>query len=181
MRFTQIPADAFRRMVMNAAVLASSFDPAAGTLVNADILGATTGVLAVVPQAGTAHAAVYGPAGFRRPASQKPTGEARLAAILPETVSDRPSCAGWLSCYALARDFALPAAVGFLPKRNRSLYQAVLQSLPSAGQASAIAGAYWSRGDGSHRFLLRVTADELKNYGAVYNVFSAARLSSSDN
>ena len=43
MRFTQIPADAFRRMVMNAAVLASSFDPAAGTLVNADILGATTG------------------------------------------------------------------------------------------------------------------------------------------
>ena len=141
------------------------------------ILGATKGELAVVPQAGTAHAAVYGPAGFRRPASQKPTGEARFAAILPETVADRPSCAGWLSSYALARDFALPAAVEFVPKRHRSLYQAILRSLPPAGQSSAIAGAYWSRSDGSHRLLLRVTADELKNYGAVYNVYSAARLS----
>ena len=41
-----------------------------------------------------------------------------------------------------------------------------------------MAGAYWFRPDGSHRFLLRVTADELKNYGAVYNVVSAVRLSS---
>lgn len=43
MKFTQIPADAFRRMVLNAAVLASAFDPASGTLRNDDILGATTG------------------------------------------------------------------------------------------------------------------------------------------
>ena len=43
MKFTQIPADAFRRMVLNAAVLASAFDPATGTLRNDDILGATTG------------------------------------------------------------------------------------------------------------------------------------------
>ena len=57
------------------------------------------------------------------------------------------------------------------------MYQAVVQALPAAGQASAIAGAYWSRADGSHRFLLRVTADELKNYGAVYNVISAAQMS----
>ena len=146
-----------------------------------EILGAPTGELAVLPLAGTAHSAIFGPAGFRRPVSQKPMGEARLAAILPETVADRPSCVGWLSCYALARDFALPVAVGFVPKRNRSLYQAVLQSLPSAGRSSAIAGAYWCRSDGSHRVLLRVTADELKNYGAVYNVFSAARLSSPGN
>ena len=43
MKFTQIPADAFRRMVLNAAVIASAFDPASGTLRNADIIGATTG------------------------------------------------------------------------------------------------------------------------------------------
>ncbi|MBO7403433.1 MAG: hypothetical protein J6V24_00590, partial [Clostridia bacterium] len=43
MKFTQIPADAFRRMVLNAAVIASAFDPATGTLRNEDILGATTG------------------------------------------------------------------------------------------------------------------------------------------
>ena len=43
MKFTRIPADAFRRMVMNAAILAADFDPQTGTLDNADILGATTG------------------------------------------------------------------------------------------------------------------------------------------
>ena len=43
MKFTQIPADAFRQMVMNAAVIASAFDPVGGTLRNEDILGATTG------------------------------------------------------------------------------------------------------------------------------------------
>ena len=43
MKFTRVPADAFRRMVMNAAVLAASFDPQTGTLQNGDILGATTG------------------------------------------------------------------------------------------------------------------------------------------
>ena len=141
------------------------------------ILGGTKGEIAVLPMAGTAHSTFIGPVGFRRPVSQNPQGEARLAALLPETTSDRPSCVGWLSLYALARDFALPVAVGFAPKKDQSLYQAVVQALPAAGQASAIAGAYWSRADGSHRFLLRVTADELKNFGAVYNVISAAQMS----
>ena len=142
------------------------------------ILGGTKGEIAVLPMAGTAHSAIIGPAGFRRPVSLSPQGEARLTVLLPETVSDRPSCAGWLSLYALARDFALPVAVGFAPKKDRFLYRAVLEALPPAGTASAVAGAYWFRPDGSHRFLLRVTADELKNYGAVYNVVSAVRLSS---
>ena len=141
------------------------------------ILGGTKGEIAVLPMAGTAHSTFIGPVGFRRPVSQNPQGEARLAALLPETTSDRPSCVGWLSFYALARDFVLPVAIGFAPKKDQSLYQAVVQALPAAGQASAIAGAYWSRADGSHRFLLRVSADELKNFGAVYNVISAAQMS----
>ena len=141
------------------------------------ILGGTKGEIAVLPLTGTAHSAIFGPAGFRRPVSLKPQGESRLAALLPETTSDRPSCVGWLSLYAFARDFALPVAVGFAPKKDQSLYQAVVQALPAAGQTSAIAGAYWSRADGSHRFLLRVSADELKNFGAVYNVISAAQMS----
>ena len=140
------------------------------------ILGSTTGELAVVPLAGTAHAAIYGPAGFCRPALPKPTGEARLAAMLPETAADRPSSAGWLSCYALARDFVLPVAAEFVSKKDQALYRSMVQALPGAGPASAIAGAYWARTDGSHRFLLRVTADELKNYGAVYNGAAAAWL-----
>lgn len=143
-----------------------------------DIFGGTTGEFAVLPQAGTAHSAVFGPAGFRRPVSLKPQCEARLAAMLPETVADRPSCVGLLSFYALARDFVLPRLVDFAPKKDQALCRSVVQALPSAGPASAMAGAYWARSDGSHRVLLRVTAEELKNYGAVYNVISAARLSS---
>lgn len=142
------------------------------------ILGATKGEIAVLPQAGKAHAAYIGPVGFRRPVSQKPTGEARLAAVLPEAVADRPSCFGMISCYAIMREFVLPAAVGFVPKKNQDLYRTVVQSMPHAGVDSALACAYWARPDGAHRFLLRVTAEELKNYGAMYNVFSAMRLSS---
>ena len=142
-----------------------------------EILGDTVGELAVMPQAGTAYSAIFGPAGFRRPVSPKAQCEARLAAMLPETVADRPSCAGWLSCYALARDFVLPVAVGFAPKKDQPLCRSMVQALPAAGPTSAIAGAYWSRADGSHRFLLRVTAEELKNYGAVFNVVSTGQLS----
>ena len=142
------------------------------------ILGATKGDIAVLPQAGKAHSAYIGPVGVRRPVSQKPTGEARLAAALPETVADRPSCFGMISCYAIMREFVLPAAVGFVPKKNQDLYRTVVQSMPHAGVDSALACAYWARPDGAHRFLLRVTAEELKNYGAMYNVFSAMQLSS---
>ena len=142
------------------------------------ILGATKGEIAVLPQAGKAHSAYIGPVGFRRPVSQKPQGEARLAAVLPEAVADRPSCVGMISCYAVMREFVLPAAVGFVPKKNQDLYRTVVQSMPHAGVDSALACAYWARPDGAHRFLLRVTAEELKNYGAMYNVFSAMRLSS---
>jgi hypothetical protein len=138
------------------------------------ILGSTTGELAILPQAGAAHSFIFGPSGFHRPVSQKPTGEARLAAALPEAVADRPSCLALLSCYALARDYVLPVAVEFAPKGDQTLYRAIVQALPKARQDSAIAGAYWARTDGSHRFLLRITAEELKNYGAVYNVISAA-------
>ena len=137
------------------------------------ILGSTTGELALRPQAGKAHSFILGPAGFHRPVSQKPTGEARLAAALPEAAADRPSCLFVLSCYALARDYVFPVAVDFAPKRDRATYQAVVDALPPAGDGSAVAGAYWARADGSHRFLLRVTAEELKNCGAVCNVAAA--------
>ncbi len=137
------------------------------------ILGSTTGELAILPQAGKAHSFILGPAGFRRPVSLKPTGEARLAAALPEAAADRPSCLFVLSCYALARDYVFPVAVDFAPRRDRATYRAIVDALPPAGDGSAIAGAYWARADGSHRFLLRVTAEELKNCGAVCNVAAA--------
>lgn len=42
-RYTKIPADAFRKLQLNAAILLSDFDPADGSFEAADQLGATTG------------------------------------------------------------------------------------------------------------------------------------------
>ena len=145
-----------------------------------EILGATKFESAILPLAGRAQSAIFAPVGFRRPVSPKPTGEARLAAALPETKSDRPSGAFMLSFYALARDYVFPVAVGFAPMRSRELFRSIVDSLPPAGDCSAVAGAHWARADGSHRVLLRVTAEELKNYGAVYNVVSAVLMGEND-
>lgn len=43
MKFTQIPADTFQRIQLNAGVLLSDFDPKTGELQNENIIGATTG------------------------------------------------------------------------------------------------------------------------------------------
>lgn len=43
MKFTQIPADTFQNLQMNAGILLSTFDPTTGTVTAANILGATTG------------------------------------------------------------------------------------------------------------------------------------------
>lgn len=45
MKFTQIPKNAFKELVLNAGVLLNDFDPSTGELDNADIIGATTGGL----------------------------------------------------------------------------------------------------------------------------------------
>lgn len=46
MKFTQIPADAFQKLQLNAGILLSEFDPATGTMKAEDLLGATTGGVA---------------------------------------------------------------------------------------------------------------------------------------
>lgn len=45
MKFTQIPKDAFKELVLNAGVLLSSFTPATATVAEGAIIGATTGGL----------------------------------------------------------------------------------------------------------------------------------------
>lgn len=46
MKFTEIPADTFKEIQLNAGVLLSEFDPKTGTLSASNILGATTGGVA---------------------------------------------------------------------------------------------------------------------------------------
>lgn len=43
MKFTQIPQNTFKELVLNAGVLLSDFDPSTATLTNTDIIGATSG------------------------------------------------------------------------------------------------------------------------------------------
>lgn len=43
MKFTQIPENTFKELVLNAGVLLSNFTPATASLTNSDIIGATTG------------------------------------------------------------------------------------------------------------------------------------------
>ena len=43
MKFTQIPSDTFKKLQLNAGVLATEFEPAAGTLTATNVIGATTG------------------------------------------------------------------------------------------------------------------------------------------
>lgn len=43
MKFTQIPADTFKKLQLNAGVLLSTFTPATGAIVKNNILGATSG------------------------------------------------------------------------------------------------------------------------------------------
>ena len=43
MKFTQIPADTFKQIVLNAGILLKSFTPDTGTFSTSDIVGATTG------------------------------------------------------------------------------------------------------------------------------------------
>ena len=42
-KYTRAPEDAFEKLQLNAGILVSNFDPATGSIAEADLLGATTG------------------------------------------------------------------------------------------------------------------------------------------
>lgn len=116
------------------------------------------------------------PAGFNIPPA-KPYGEARLAAALPEAAKERPSGAFYLSLYSMIRENILPSVLKLISKEKAQQIQPFLAVLPAAGANSAIAGAGWSDKDGTLRFLLRITSDEIRNFGAAANAVMAASMS----
>lgn len=111
-----------------------------------------------------------------------PSGEARLAAALPETRADRPSGAFHLALYALLRDHLLPLVAAHAEKpADAQRIRKMAADMPPCLPNSAVAGAGWLRKDGSWQGLLRVTANELKSYGAAFNAFTAASLAAERN
>ncbi len=118
--------------------------------------------------------------GFK-PAAAKATGEVRAAAALPEMAAARPGTVFYFPLYGFARDIVLPVVAKLASEKDAQQYKTMITAMPAAEANSAIAGAVWSRKDGSYRGLLRITANEIKNFGAAFNAFTAASMASSLN
>lgn len=142
----------------------------------ADVLGGTQTVCTTVAR-GTKATSVVAAPGFKVPAA-KSDAEAMLAAALPEAAKDRPAGLFYCAPYAFVRDVALPVALKFMDKNEAVQVQALLAGLPTAEPNSALAGAGWAGADGSFRLLVRLTANEIRNYGAAFNAYTAASMAS---
>ncbi len=118
--------------------------------------------------------------GFK-PTAAKATGEARVAAALPEMAAARPGAVFYFPLYGFARDIVLPVVANLASEEDAQQYKTMIAAMPAAEANSAIAGAVWSRKDGSYRGLLRITANEVKNFGAAFNAFTAATMAASLN
>ena len=119
--------------------------------------------------------------GLKPPTAAQPTGEARVAAALPETAAKRPVAVFNLELYSLVRNAVLPIMVKVAKKKDAKQYKAIIAALPPPEANSAISSASWADADGSLRSLLRITAGEIKNLGAAFNAFTAASLAGADN
>lgn len=140
------------------------------------VLGDTKTVLVYKADGTRIESCVAAP-GFTPPQG-RPTGEARVAAVLPETVAARPGAVFYCSLYGLVREAVLPLMARVASEKDAKQYGAMIAAMPSAAPDSAVTGAGWVEKDGSCRGLLRITANELKNFGAAFNAFTAASLSS---
>ena len=119
--------------------------------------------------------------GLKPAAVTQPTGEARVAAALPEAAARRPVAVFNLELYALARNAVLPIMAKIATKKDAKQYKAIIAAMPPPEADSTIAGASWTDANGSLRSLLRVTAGEIKNLGAAFNAFTATSLAGADN
>ena len=104
------------------------------------------------------------------------TGEARVAAALPEVVAKRPAAVFSLDLYTLARNVVLPIMAKVADKDDAKQYKAIIAAMPPPEANSTIAAASWADANGSFRSMLRITAGEIKNLGAAFNAFTAASL-----
>ncbi|MGN0846282.1 MAG: hypothetical protein ACI4RA_02720 [Kiritimatiellia bacterium] len=155
----------------NAVVLAT-----AKKTINAVLGGTKTELASKID--GTRFTTLVAAPGFK-PSTAKPNGEARVAAALPEVVAARPGAAFYIPLYGFARDGVLPILAKQMSKKDAQQCEAMIAAMPPAEANSAIAGAMWCMKDGTCRGLVRITANEIKNYGAAFNAFTAASMASS--
>ena len=140
------------------------------------ILGGTASEISTVMPSQTSFRTFIGTKGFTPPPAS--SGEPRLAAALPEIVAQRPSGAFYLSLYSFVRDNVMPIAMKVAPANKVKNVQSIMAVLPKTADNGAIAGAYWSKKDGSGRFLLRVTRGEIQSISAAVNAVMSAQAQS---
>ena len=138
------------------------------------ILGGTASEFSTKLPSPTTYRMFIGAKGFTPPAT-KSNGEARLAAALPEAAAKRPANVFYLSLYSLMRDNVLPIVLKAMPKKDTAEIQQIASVLPPSGANGALAGAVWCEKSGSCSFLMRITKDEIRNFGAAANAIMAAQ------
>ncbi|MBO7688098.1 MAG: hypothetical protein J6V72_17045 [Kiritimatiellae bacterium] len=140
----------------------------------AKIVGGTSSEISTVLPSQASYRTFAGAKGFTPPAAT-PSGERRFAAAVPEVAANRPGGLFYLSLYSLVRDNILPIVMKVAPKESTAEVQTFLGVLPPAGANGAIAGAVWYEKSGSCSFLMRVTKDEIRSYGAAANAVMAVQ------
>jgi hypothetical protein len=110
--------------------------------------------------------------------TEKGDAWARLEAALPEVAKDRPLSVMYLMPYSIIRDAVLPIVAKTVAKAERYHYEMMIKAMLPSMPNSAVASALWSDSDGSERFILRVTSNELKSLGTIFNTLTSSILSS---
>lgn len=108
----------------------------------------------------------------------KGDAKARLEAALPEVAKERPFGVMYLMPYSIIRDVVLPIVAKTATKAERSRYDMMIKAMLPPMPNSAVAFALWSDREGSERFVLRVTSNELKSLGTIFNTLTSTILSS---
>lgn len=109
----------------------------------------------------------------------KGNGEKDFLEVIPEAATKRPVAVVYMGFYSFVRDILLPNIAKTASVAERQQYDMMIMTMPKALPKSAIASAVWAE-DSKEICLLRVTANELKNLGAVFNVFTAAAMSAGE-
>ncbi len=129
--------------------------------------------IVVTPDGGIA--STFAAAGVKA-TSAKGNAEAFATATLPDLGDARPDAVFVCGLYSMVRDYLLPIMAGNTDAENAKQYQAMIAGMPKPDANSGIVAALWRKPDGSVNGLLRITAAEVKNYGAAFNAFTAASL-----
>lgn len=104
------------------------------------------------------------------------TPAARLAKILPEmNKTVKPFACAWGQPYAAIRQVA-PMMVATLDESARAMVEPIVNQLPVPGEGG-VGCMYWRENSRLHG-LYRMTNDELKGLGSVFNAFVAFQMAS---